>query len=85
MSCCSYDSNIENEVIIKLTALKIKDIMRNCLRDREETVIRLLFGLDDRRERTYYEVSKVFGISEGMVRQIKNKAIKKIKNAVNLK
>lgn len=71
--------SFEDEVIIKSLIIDTKNIMCDFLTDREENVIRLLYGLDDGRERTYEEVGKVFGISRQSIRNIKLKAIEKIK------
>ena len=70
--------SFEAEVIIKQLIVDIKNIMWDYLSDREENIIRLLYGLDDGRERTYKEVGRVFNISSQSVRNNEIKAIKKI-------
>ena len=49
------------------------------LTDREQEVVRLRFGLDDRRIRTLEEVGKIFGITRERVRQIEMKTLAKLR------
>jgi RNA polymerase primary sigma factor len=50
------------------------------LTDREESVIRLRFGLDDGRPRTLEEVGKQFKITRERIRQIEAKALRKLRH-----
>lgn len=70
--------SFEDEVIIKQLIINIKNIMGEYLTDREENIIRLLYGLDDERERTYKEVSRIFNISSQSIKNNELKAIEKI-------
>lgn len=72
--------DLEEEMVMKQLSDQIQSIMENYLTDREENVIRLLYGLDDGRERTYEEVGKIFGISRERIRQLKIKALEKLVN-----
>ena len=56
-----------NEVLLELT-------------DREEKVLRLRFGLDDGRTRTLEEVGKEFNVTRERIRQIEEKALRKLKH-----
>ncbi|MFD1733848.1 sigma factor-like helix-turn-helix DNA-binding protein [Deinococcus malanensis] len=49
------------------------------LEPREALVIRLRNGLEDGREHTLEEVGKHFGVTRERIRQIENKALRKIK------
>ena len=55
------------------------------LTDREQKVLRLRFGLDDGRARTLEEVGNMFGVTRERIRQIENKAIRKIKVPIRRK
>ena len=50
------------------------------LKDREEKVLRLRFGLDDGRTRTLEEVGKEFNVTRERIRQIEAKALRKLKH-----
>lgn len=50
-----------------------------CLKDREREVIKMAFGLDGEREMTLDEISDVVDLSMERVRQIKDRAIMKMK------
>jgi RNA polymerase primary sigma factor len=63
--------NILREELLK--AMKI-------LTEREQTILKLRFGFDDGRPRTLEEVGKVYGVTRERIRQIEEKAIKKLKH-----
>jgi len=52
----------------------------NTLTKREESVLRLRFGLDDGRSRTLEEVGKEFDVTRERIRQIQAKALRKIRH-----
>lgn len=52
----------------------------NTLADREKSVLKLRFGLDDGRARTLEEVGKEFNVTRERIRQIEAKAIRKLKH-----
>ncbi len=59
-----------------------KEIERSLatLSERESDIIRYYFGLNGTRPHTLEEIGEVFGLTRERVRQIKEKAIKKLKN-----
>jgi RNA polymerase primary sigma factor len=59
-----------------------KEIERSLatLGERESEIIRYYFGLNGTRQHTLEEIGEVFGLTRERVRQIKEKAIKKLKN-----
>ena len=50
------------------------------LTEREETVLRLRFGLDDGQCRTLEEVGQIFGVTRERIRQIEAKALRKLRH-----
>ncbi|GAA0339069.1 RNA polymerase sigma factor RpoD [Oceanobacillus sp. FSL W7-1293] len=46
---------------------------------REESILRLRFGLDDGKSRTLEELGKVFGVTRERVRQLETKALRKLR------
>ena len=50
------------------------------LTPREEKVLRLRFGLDDRRARTLEEVGQIFNVTRERIRQIEAKALRKLRH-----
>jgi DNA-directed RNA polymerase sigma subunit (sigma70/sigma32) len=50
------------------------------LTPREEKILRLRFGLDDGVERTLEDVGKVFDVTRERIRQIENKALRKLRH-----
>jgi RNA polymerase primary sigma factor len=50
------------------------------LSDREQTVIRLRFGLDDGQPRTLEEVGQAFGVTRERIRQIESKTLSKLRH-----
>jgi RNA polymerase primary sigma factor len=57
----------------------LEDVM-NTLSDRERTVLKLRFGLDDGHPRTLEEVGRVFAVTRERIRQIEAKALRKLKH-----
>lgn len=57
---------------------KLNDILSSVLNGREETVMRMRYGLDDGKARTLEDIGKVLGVSRERVRQIEDKAIEKL-------
>lgn len=49
---------------------------------REKTVINMHFGLQGQKTKTLAEISRIFNLSRERVRQIKEKALKKIKESI---
>ncbi len=58
---------------------QLHDVLHT-LTPREESVLRLRFGLDDGRPRTLEEVGKEFDITRERIRQIEAKALRKLRH-----
>ena len=68
--------------VIKVLALTIISDLDN-LADREENVLRLLYGLDGEGERNYKEVSRVFNVSVNTIRNVEKERLTKYAKDLN--
>jgi RNA polymerase primary sigma factor len=57
----------------------LEEVM-NSLSDREKTVLKLRFGLEDGRPRTLEEVGQLYKVTRERIRQIEAKALRKLKH-----
>ncbi len=62
-----------------LLAEALKDIL-STLTEREADVLRMRFGMYDGRTHTLEEVGQIFGVTRERIRQIENKAIRKLRH-----
>lgn len=62
----------------------LEEVMES-LTDREKTVLKLRFGLDDGQPRTLEEVGKVYLVTRERIRQIEAKALRKLKHPTRSK
>src|SRR6476659_8679607 len=74
----SESTSAESAVVAGFMHDDIKRVLRT-LDDREQTVVRLRYGLDDGRPRTLDEIGRVFGISRERVRQIERDSMAKLR------
>lgn len=74
-------STISPERLAERSLLKkTVDGVLQSLSKREEQVIRLRFGIDDGYHRTLEEVGHIFGVTRERIRQIEDKALKKLRH-----
>ena len=72
------ERNIEDEVDIKMKIKLLYEKMKDILKDRENTIIELRFGLDGHKPKTQHEIAELMGISRSYVSRIETKAIGKL-------
>ena len=76
------DNNVEvpaDAATYTLLHEQLMDVL-STLTEREQTVLRLRFGLDDGRPRTLEEVGRQFNVTRERIRQIEAKALRKLRH-----
>ena len=68
--------NITERNILREELLKSMDI----LTEREQMILKLRFGFDDGRPRTLEEVGRVYNVTRERIRQIEEKALRKLRH-----
>lgn len=71
-----YDSLVEE------VNRQIIDDVLNTLDDKEADVLRMRFGFKDNRTMTLEEIGETYGVSKERIRQIENRAIRKMRNPI---
>ena len=74
----SESTSAEAQVVAGFMHADINKVLRT-LDEREQSVVRLRYGLDDGRPRTLDEIGRVFGISRERVRQIERDSMAKLR------
>ena len=72
------ERTIEDEVNLKFKIKELYEKMKKTLKDREEEILNLRFGLDGNKPKTQKEIAKMLGISRSYVSRIETKAIGKL-------
>ena len=73
------------DFVDKECSKEITNLIESCLSDREREIVELRYGFFDGRTRTYTEIAKKLDIGRERVRQIKNRALDKLKRVDELK
>ena len=78
-----YTSTSSPSKVLEMNELKeiINNALSSVLNTREESIVRLRFGINDEKEHTLEEVGHQFQVTRERIRQIEVKAIKKLKRA----
>ncbi len=75
------DKKTNVQAIVEYEALQ-KDIfdLLNCLKEREQQVLKLRFGLGECAKQTLEEIGKHYGVTKECIRQTESRALKKLKS-----
>jgi RNA polymerase primary sigma factor len=76
--------SFEDDLVDAELAEKLQELL-STLTDKEARVLSLRFGLHDGKERTLEEVGTVFGVTRERVRQIEDKALRKLQHPSRVK
>ncbi len=71
--------SVQNEVEYVALQKDIYDLL-DILKEREQNVIKLRFGLGEVRKQTLEEIGKLYGVTKECIRQTESRALKKLKN-----
>ena len=53
----------------------------SCLKDREQEVVKMRFGLGDTSKKTLEEIGNIYGVTKECIRQTEMRALKKLKES----
>lgn len=70
---------ILEDLILSQEIQELYDAFETCLKDQEQAVIRMRYGLFGQKPRTQREIAAALGISRSYVSRIEKKAIEKIR------
>lgn len=81
------DASIENPIanLIREANSQIIDTVFSTLSDREAQILRMRFGIDVPKPMTLEEVGEHFSLTRERIRQLENKAIRKLRNPARAK
>lgn len=72
------DRSIEEEIDLKLKTKKLFEKMKEVLKEREQIILEMRFGLNGKTPKTQNEIANLLGISRSYVSRIETKAIHKL-------
>ena len=76
---CERETSVEDIVSQQILRERLEELLQT-LTNREQTIIRLRFGLDDGEERTLEQIGQEFGVTRERIRQIEAKALRKLRH-----
>lgn len=76
------DKNFDSPDNVTLRNILREELLRSMdiLTEREQMILKLRFGFDDGRPRTLEEVGKVYNVTRERIRQIEEKALRKLRH-----
>lgn len=74
--------NIEDIIDTKMKIKKLYNKIKSVLKNREQMIIELRFGLRGDKPKTQKEIAKMMGISRSYVSRIETKALEKLANEI---
>ncbi len=84
MDVISVDDTMLEDLDTRDACAKVRRCVNSCLTPREQAIITMRYGLDDKPPRTQREIADKCGISRSYVSRIEKKALKKLEEAMNL-
>lgn len=84
MDIMSDENDIVAQLDLTIQAEKLRRCFPQCLEEREQEVLRLRYGLDNRLPLTQREVAKKLGISRSYISRIEKRAVEKLREQFGL-
>ncbi len=75
----SDDSDITDDITVKMQLQKLKSVINDALDDREKTIICYRYGIGGAHELTQSQIAKKLGISRSYVSRIEKAALQKLR------
>ena len=72
------DEEVDEKVDLKQSIKKLYNLIKSALESREQTIIKLRYGLNGKSGKTQREVAEKLGISRSYVSRIEKKALTKL-------
>ena len=82
MDVIAVDDNMLEELDTRDACTRVRWCVRHCLTPREQKIITMRYGLDDRPPRTQREIASQCGISRSYVSRIEKKALEKLQDGM---
>lgn len=82
MDVIAVEDNILEELDTRDACIKARKCVDECLTPREQMIITMRYGLDNRPPRTQREIAQKCGISRSYVSRIEKKALSKLEHAM---
>lgn len=76
------EMSLDDKIDLKLKISDMYNKMKSILKDREQTILELRFGLGGIKPKTQHEIAKMMGISRSYVSRIETKAINKLSEVI---
>ena len=72
-------ANVEDDIEYEELKKEITNVVAT-LKEREQTVIKMRFGLENYAKTTLEEIGKLFGVTKECIRQTETRALNKLRN-----
>lgn len=82
MDVVCEDNDLMEQVASRQMQTELHRMVKSCLTEQEQTVIRMRYGLDGCEPKRQREVAQVTGISRSYVSRIEKRALEKLRKAM---
>ena len=83
MDVVGVEDTMLDDLDTRESHIRVRQLVDECLTDREAEIIKKRYGLDNRKPRTQREIAADYGISRSYVSRIEKRALAKLEEALN--